>query len=110
MARDDAWAALEVREDDAGICLGVFVQPRASRTGIDGCRDGKLKIRISAPPLEGKANAACKELLAGLCHIPLCRIELMNGRQGRSKVFRLYGITRQEFMACIAQVQDDSKG
>lgn len=105
----DDWAALAVQEDNQGICVGVFVQPRASRTGVDGCRGGDLKIRVAAPPVEGRANAACIELLARLCHIPPCRVKLKSGRQGRSKVFRLQGISREEFVARLAQAQSDKK-
>ena len=59
-----AGSPLSVRETAAGVVFRVRVVPRASRSGIAGIQDDALKLRIMAPPVEGKANEECIRLLA----------------------------------------------
>lgn len=76
--------------------LRVRVQPRASRSEAAGWRDGVLQVRLTAPPVEGAANAACIELLAGLLGVPKSAITLVSGGHAREKSLRIAGRTEAE--------------
>jgi len=72
------------------------VQPRASRNEILGWREGVLAVRLTAPPVEGAANKACRELLAEALGLRRADVELLSGEKSREKRFRLTGITEEE--------------
>ena len=67
--------------------LSVHIQPRASRTEIVGVHNDRLKIKITAPPVEGKANAAVIKLLAKLFSVAKSRVILLSGETSRDKRF-----------------------
>lgn len=69
--------------------LAVHIQPRASRDEIVGTHGNRLKIRITAPPVEGKANAHLIGFLAGVFDVPVAAIELLAGSSGREKRLRV---------------------
>lgn len=72
------------------LVLAVRVQPRASRDGIVGPAAGSLKVRITAPPIEGRANAHLVKFLAEVFGIPHSAITLMSGHGGRDKRLRIH--------------------
>ena len=71
-----------------GSTLSVRVTPRASREGIEMSNEG-LKVRVTAPPEDGKANAAVQKLLAKALGIAKTRLTLVAGQSSRDKVFRI---------------------
>ena len=73
------------QEKDGWIALLVHVQPKASRNKIIGVHGGALKISLTAPPVEGKANKAVISFFAGLFRIPKSAIILQRGHQSRNK-------------------------
>jgi uncharacterized protein (TIGR00251 family) len=81
--------------------LRVRVQPRASRNEVTGWRDGVLHVRLTAPPVEGAANAACREFLAELLGVKRAQVELVGGEKSREKRFRVSGLTDAEIEAKI---------
>ena len=75
----------------AEIILKVYLQPRAARNEIVGpYRDG-IKVKVTAPPVEGKANDALFRFLAKELGIPLSHIELLRGHRSREKVLKIMG-------------------
>jgi uncharacterized protein (TIGR00251 family) len=81
----------------ADALLKVRVQPGASRNEVAGRRDdGAVVVRVTAPPVDGRANKAACKLLAEKCGIPPSRVEVVRGGSGRDKVIRLAGITPGE--------------
>ncbi len=74
--------------------LKVRVQPRASRDEIVGPLGGDLKVRITAPPVEGRANAHLVRFLAAIFGVPRSRVTLIGGARGRSKQLRIEAPTR----------------
>ena len=80
------------RRDGADLVLHVPVQPRASRSEIAGLHGERLRIRLQAPPVDGKANAALVEFVAGLFAIPRARVTIEHGLTGRDKRLRLRGV------------------
>ncbi|HHB93458.1 MAG TPA: YggU family protein [Thioploca sp.] len=67
------------------LILAIYVQPRSSRTGIVGIHDSKLKIKVTAAPVDGKANADIYKLLAKLFGIAKSKITILNGQTSRNK-------------------------
>jgi uncharacterized protein (TIGR00251 family) len=74
----------------------VRVQPRASRNGIAGWRDGVLAVRVTAPPVEGEANAAVCALLAAALGVRPSAVTVARGIRGRDKLVRVDGMTSPE--------------
>lgn len=68
------------------------VVPRAKRPGLERRADGVLVARVSAPPVEGKANAAVCELIAKAYGVPKSRVTVVRGQTARDKVVRITGL------------------
>lgn len=84
-----------------GIELELTVQPRASRSRLAGEHDGRLKVQIAAPPVDGEANAEVIAFFAELCALPRRQIELVSGDSGRKKRVRISGIDPATFLARV---------
>jgi uncharacterized protein (TIGR00251 family) len=84
------------------VTLRVRVQPRASRDGIAGERAGALLVRLTAPPVEGAANAALLRLVARALGVPSSSIEILRGASGRDKLLRIAGV-RAEAVARLVE-------
>jgi len=75
----------------------VRVQPRAGRAGIAGWReDGALSVRVTAPPVDGRANAAVGALLATALGVPASAVRVVHGERSRDKLVRVAGLTPVE--------------
>jgi len=81
------------------VTLSLRVQPRASRNAVVGWTGDTLKIRLTAPPVEGAANAACLTFLADLLDLPRTQVTLLRGERARDKVVQITGLTREEVRA-----------
>ena len=79
------------RSDDGGqrLTLTLYIQPGAKRTEAAGLHGDALKIRLAAPPVEGKANAALLQFLAGTFAVPLRQVTLKHGVKSRRKVVEI---------------------
>jgi hypothetical protein len=77
------------REDGDALVLTLHVQPGAKRTEIAGTHGEALKIRVKAPPVEGKANTELLRYLAAVFGVPLRQITLVHGDSSRHKVLRV---------------------
>lgn len=81
-------------EDKAGaVVLTIRVAPRASKDEIAGLHGDALKVRLCAPPVEGKANEALVRFLAKTLDIPARSVELVSGATGRNKLVRIHGLS-----------------
>jgi hypothetical protein len=80
-----------IREAPGGVVLEILVQPRASRTRVVGEHDGRLKIQLAAPPVDGEANAALVEFLAGVLAVRRSDVAIERGDGGRRKTVRVSG-------------------
>jgi uncharacterized protein (TIGR00251 family) len=80
-------------EKDDAIILNVRAVPRASKDELAGLMGDALKIRIQAPPVEGKANAYLVKFLSKHWKIPRSRIEILSGETGRNKRLRIINPT-----------------
>ncbi len=73
--------------------ISVYVQPRAAKTNIAGMHDGCVKIRLAAPPVDGAANAALIEFVAGQLDIAKSRVRIVTGLSSRRKVLEVDGVS-----------------
>jgi uncharacterized protein len=85
------------------VTLSLRVQPRASRNAVVGWTGDTLNIRLTAPPVEGAANAACLTFLADLLDLPQSHIEILKGARSRDKVVQIAGLTRDEVHARLGR-------
>ena len=85
--------------DGPSATVSVRVVPRSSKEGVAGFEGGVLRIRLNAPPVEGKANEALVRFLAKAVGVPRSRITLVKGEKGRNKIVRVDGITREALLA-----------
>lgn len=95
---------LKLTETKEGVLLDVHVVPRASRSEVVGVHDGRLKVALCAPPVDGAANAELVALFAELLGCPKRDISLVRGDTSRQKTLLLRGMSRQRVEAvCLEQ-------
>jgi uncharacterized protein (TIGR00251 family) len=82
-----------IRETPQGITIDVTVVPRAGRTGLSGMRGGRLLVRLTAPPVDGAANAALLEFFATLFDRPRKAVRLVAGERSRAKRVAVDGVS-----------------
>jgi uncharacterized protein (TIGR00251 family) len=85
----------------AGVTLLLVVQPRASRTRLVGEHDGRLKLQLAAPPVDGEANAALIEFLADTLSVRKSDVVLLRGQQSRRKDVELRGVTADQVVQAL---------
>jgi uncharacterized protein (TIGR00251 family) len=69
--------------------INLWVQPRASRNEILGYRDGFLRLRVTAAPVDGEANRLCQKILAESLGVSASQVEILNGQKSRRKRVRI---------------------
>jgi uncharacterized protein (TIGR00251 family) len=90
---------VQITEKDGVVSFAVRVQPRASRDEIAGEWQEGLKIRLTAPPVEGRANEALRRFLAASLKVPLSAVRIAAGERGRTKRVEVRGVTPQAVRA-----------
>ncbi len=85
--------------------VSVRLQPRARATEIVGERDGVLLVRVSAPPIEGRANDALCRLIAKRAHVGVRSVSIARGSGAREKVVRVEGIDLQRLREALGASQ-----
>lgn len=70
----------------------MHVQPRSSRSGVDGLHGDALRVRVNAPPVDGAANEAVVEVLAKALGVPRRAVTVVAGHGSRSKVVEVTGV------------------
>ncbi len=72
--------------------IDVLVQPRASKEEIAGIQGAAIKVRLTAPPVDGEANEALIRFIAKLAGVPRSAVEIVRGKSGRRKTLRVQGV------------------
>ena len=98
----------DLRAVPEGVTLRVRVQPRASRPGLGGVREGALVVRLSAPPVEGKANEALLRLVASALEVPASRVRLQQGARGREKLLLVTGASMGAVRARLCALLEEA--
>jgi len=78
-----------LREEAAAVVLALHVQPGARRTAVAGTHGDALKVRLAAPPVDGKANAELVRFLADAFDVPLRSVAILRGETSRDKTVRI---------------------
>lgn len=73
--------------------LTIYLQPGAKKSAVSGLHDGNIKIKINAPAVDGKANAALIDFLSDFLEIPKSAIHIISGQKSRIKKLKMVGIT-----------------
>ena len=84
--------ALDVKSSDSGVRFAVHLQPRSSRNEIGGVQGSALRIRVTAPPVEGAANAALVELLSEALGVAKRSVTIARGVSSRTKIVEVAGV------------------
>ncbi len=84
---------IPIRDTPSGASFAVKVHPRARKDAINGEVGDALKLALTAPPVEGRANEACIEFLAKLLRVPRSSVTIAAGETSRQKVIRVAGLS-----------------
>ena len=87
---------IRVQDSYASATFAVKVHPRAKKNAITGEVGDALKLAVTAPPADGKANEACVEFFARLLKVPRSSVTIAAGQTSRNKVIRVAGLTAQQ--------------
>jgi uncharacterized protein len=87
---------IPLHESAAGVSFAVKVHPRAKKNAITGEVGDALKVALTAPPVDGRANEACVEFFAELLKVPRSSVTIASGQTSRNKVIRVAGVTAAE--------------
>jgi uncharacterized protein len=86
---------IPISESNTGVTFAIRVHPRAKKAAITGELGDALKVSLTAPALEGRANDACIDFFAKVLKVPRSSITIASGAGGRNKVIRVTGVTAQ---------------
>ena len=86
------------------VTLSVRIQPNASKNEVVGRVDDVLKIRITAPPVDGKANKECIKFLAKVLRVSKSQVLIIGGERARSKIVQVIGISEDTCWQRLRQV------
>ena len=96
---------IAIQQEGECVTFSVKVHPRARREGLSGVLGNVLKLEITAPPVEGRANEACILFFADLLEVPRSSVTIAAGNNSRNKVIRVVGISaarvEQTLMAAL---------
>jgi len=90
---------IPIRETTSGATFQVRVQPRAKKNAIVGEVGEALKLALTEPPVEGRANEACIALLAKILNVARSSITIASGESSRNKVIRVAGLSAEQVRA-----------
>ena len=85
-----------IHDNSDGVTFAIKLHPRAKANAITGEVGYALKISLTAPPVDGKANHACIEFFANVLKVPRSSVTIAAGQTSRNKVIRVIGLTAQQ--------------
>ncbi len=81
---------------EGGVLLRIRVQPRSRAERLEGVQGDQLRVRLTAPPVDGAANAACMAFLAKTLGVNRSRVQMRTGAKGRDKVLYIADLTPEQ--------------
>jgi hypothetical protein len=99
---------VKIQEVGGKVNFAVRVSPRASRDAIEGEHNGALKVRLTAPPVDDKANEALCRLLAARLNVPVSAVRIVAGEKNRNKRVAVAGATKAQIEALVEPRHLDS--
>ena len=97
---------IELTDHPDGVLVGVRAQPGARKAGVLGEQAGALKLAVTAPPADGRANVALAELLRELLGVKRSQVELHSGATGRNKKVLVRGVPKAELATKLGRLLD----
>jgi len=94
---------LRIDQTATGIVVSIRVAPRSSRNRIEGERDGGLKVRLTAPPIDDRANDSLRHLLAERLNVPVSAVRIVAGEKRRTKRVEIRGVTPTQVLALLSE-------
>jgi hypothetical protein len=94
---------LQVQALDGAAVFNVRVQPRASRNAVDGEWQGALKVRLTAPPVDDRANEELRAFLAVLLKVPKSAVRILSGARSRTKRIEVRGVTARQIHGLLIE-------
>ena len=94
---------IPIRNTPSGATFHVKVHPRAKKNAITGEVGDALKLALTAPPVEGRANQACIEFLAGVLNVPHSSVTIAAGENSRNKVICVRGLSAAQVKAQLSR-------
>jgi uncharacterized protein (TIGR00251 family) len=90
-----------LKETHHGVSFPIQVVPRSSKCEIVGIINDTLKIRLTAPPVDGKANEECLRFFSDLFGVPRTRLSILSGQTSRRKIIQVSGLGSTELSALL---------
>jgi uncharacterized protein len=100
---------IEITERDGTVVFAARVTPRASRDAIEGEYQGALKVRLTAPPVEDRANEALCRLLAERLNVPASAVRIFAGGKSRTKRVSIAGVSRAQVLSLLSTSQKEGE-
>ena len=91
-----------IHQFDQGVSFAVKVHPRAKKNAVTGELGDALKVSLTTPPVEGRANDACITFFAKLLNVPRSSVTIASGHSSRNKIIRVVGLSAEELRKRIA--------
>jgi len=94
---------IPIQESSSGVTFAVKVHPRSKKNSITGELGDALKVSLTAPPIDGKANEGCIEFFAKVLELPRSSVTIASGRSSRRKVIRVVGLSAEQVRKRIGE-------
>ena len=94
---------IPIQESSSGVTFAVKVHPRSKQNFITGELGDALKVSLTAPPIDGKANEGCIEFFAKVLELPRSSVTIASGRSSRRKVIRVVGLSAEQVRKRIGE-------
>ena len=94
---------IRIREENGTIDFSVRVIPRSSRSEIVGEHDGAMKVRLSAPPVDGAANEELIKLVAKKLSVQKSAVVIVSGETSKTKRLRIDGVSAEQFRRAVSE-------
>jgi hypothetical protein len=98
---------IPIRESAGAVTFAVKVHPRAKKGAITGSLGDALKLSLTTPPVEGRANQACIEFFAKLFKVPRSSVTIAAGESNRNKLIRVVGINAEQVIQRLHEASPD---
>jgi len=98
---------IPVHDTSSGATFSVKVHPRARKNAVTGEVGEALKVSLTAPPVEGRANEACIDFLADVLNVPRASVSIAAGQSSRNKVVRVAGLSVEQVRERLARAQHE---
>ncbi len=93
---------IEIQERKNGVSFPVQVLPRSSKCALAGIQEGIIRLKLTAPPVEGRANEECLEFFSELLGIKKGQMSIIHGHKSRRKIIQIDGLTREQLEARLS--------